>query len=46
MNRLFTDKIISDEKQDFIKNTLKSAKTGTDRIAAPLLNKERCCHSP
>ena len=40
MNRLFTDKIISDEKQDFIKNTLKECKTGTDRIAAPLLDKE------
>ena len=40
MNRLFTDKIISDEKQDFIKNTLKECKTGKDRIAAPLLDKE------
>ena len=40
MNRLFTDKIISDEKQDFIKNTLKECKTGVDRIAAPLLDKE------
>lgn len=40
MNRLFTDKIISDEKQDFIKNILKECKTGTDRIVAPLLDKE------
>lgn len=40
MNRLFTDNLISDEKQGFIKNTLKECMTGTDRIAAPLLDKE------
>lgn len=37
MNRLFTDKLVSDGKQDFIKNTLKECETGTDRIVAPLL---------
>lgn len=37
MNRLFTDKLLSDGKQDFIKRTLRECKTGTDRIAAPLL---------
>lgn len=37
MNRLFTEKLVSDGKQDFIKNTLKECETGTDRIAAPLL---------
>lgn len=40
MNRLFTDNIISADKQDFIKNTLKECITGTDRIVAPLLDKE------
>ena len=40
MNRLFTESLISDEKQNFIKNTLKECKTGMDRIVAPLLNKE------
>ena len=40
MNRLFTESIISDEKQNFIKNALKECKTGTDRIVAPLLDKE------
>lgn len=37
MNRLFTEKLVSDGMQDFIKNTLKECETGTDRIAAPLL---------
>ena len=37
MNRLFTEKLVSDGKQDFIKNTLKECETGTDRIVAPLL---------
>lgn len=37
MNRLFTDKLVSDGMQDFIMNTLKECETGTDRIAAPLL---------
>lgn len=40
MNRLFTEGLIDDEKQSFIKNTLKECKTGVDRIAAPLLDKE------
>ena len=40
MNRLFTDHIVSDEKQRFIKNALRECKTGTDRIVAPLLGKE------
>ncbi len=40
MNRLFTDSLISPEKQSFIINTLKECKTGTDRIVAPLLGKE------
>lgn len=40
MNRLFTDSLISPEKQTFIMNTLKECLTGTDRIVAPLLGKE------
>ena len=40
MNRLFTENLISDEKQSFIKNTLKGCVTGTDRISAPLVDKE------
>ena len=40
MNSLFTESLISDEKQDFIKKTLKECKTGIDRIVAPLLDKE------
>lgn len=40
MNRLFTDSLFSDEKQDFIKKTLSECKTGTDRISAPLLDKK------
>lgn len=40
MNRLFTESLISNEKQDFIKNTLTECKTGVDRIVAPLLDKE------
>ena len=38
MNRLFTESLISNEKQDFIKNALKECKTGIDRIVAPLLD--------
>ena len=30
MNRLFTESIVSGEKQSFIKNTLKECVTGTD----------------
>lgn len=40
MNRVFTDSLVSCEKQCFIKNTLKECVTGNDRIAAPLLEKE------
>ena len=40
MNRLFTENLISEEKQTFIKNTLQECVTGTDRISAPLLDKE------
>ncbi len=40
MNRLFTDSLISSEKQNFIKNTLEQCITGKDRIVAPLLGKE------
>lgn len=40
MNRLFTDSLVSDEKQGFIKKTLSECKTGTDRISAPLLDKK------
>lgn len=36
MNRLFTEDLLSPEKQCFIVNTLKACKTGTDRITAPL----------
>ena len=37
MNRLFTDSLVSADKQAFITKTLTECKTGTDRIAAPLL---------
>ena len=40
MNRMFTDSLVSRENQLFIANTLKECKTGNDRIAAPLLDKE------
>lgn len=40
MNRLFTDNLVSGEKQDFIKETLQECVTGTDRISAPLHDKE------
>ncbi len=40
MNRLFTDHLVSNEKQRFIKQTLQECLTGTDRIAAPLLGKK------
>lgn len=40
MNRLFTDSLVSPEKQGFIKNTLGECTTGKDRIVAPLLGKE------
>lgn len=40
MNKLFTQKLISTEKQDFIKRTLGECLTGTDRIVAPLLGQK------
>ncbi len=40
MNSLFTDSIVSKEKQRFIMNTLGECMTGKDRIIAPLLDKE------
>lgn len=40
INRLFTESIVSKEKQDFVTTTLGECKTGTDRIVAPLLGKE------
>lgn len=40
MDRLFTDNLVSCEKQDFIKNALQECMTGKDRIVAPLLGKE------
>lgn len=40
MNRLFTDSLVSRDKQDFIKKTLGECETGKDRIVAPLLGKE------
>lgn len=38
LDRLFTDSLVSREKQNFIKNTLMDCKTGADRIAAPLID--------
>lgn len=40
MNRLFTDSLVSREKQCFMMNTLEECITGKDRIVAPLLGKE------
>lgn len=40
MNCLFTENLISHEKQNFIQNTLQECTTGTDRISAPLRDKE------
>lgn len=39
INRLFTDSLVSSEKQSFIRNTLEECITGKDRIVAPLLEK-------
>lgn len=36
MDRLFSDSLVSREKQEFIKTTLGECKTGTDRIVSPL----------
>lgn len=40
MERLFSDSLVSREKQHFIRKSLGECKTGKDRIAAPLLGKE------
>lgn len=40
MHQLFTDSLISNDKQAFIKETLAQCTTGQDRIVAPLLDKE------
>lgn len=40
INRLFTESIVSKEKQDFVTTTLGECKTGIDRIVAPLLGKD------
>lgn len=40
VNRLFTDTLVSFDKQRFIMETLEQCSTGKDRIAAPLLDKE------
>lgn len=40
MNRLYTESIVSPDKQSFIMKTLEECTTGKDRIAAPLLDKE------
>lgn len=40
INRLFTDSLVSRDKQDFIMRTLGECETGKDRIAAPLLDRE------
>ena len=39
IDRLFTDNIVRKDNRDFICATLKECKTGTDRIAAPLMDK-------
>ncbi|MDE6180391.1 MAG: class A beta-lactamase-related serine hydrolase, partial [Phocaeicola sp.] len=40
MERLFTDSLVSCEKQAFIQKALGECATGKDRIAAPLIGKE------
>lgn len=40
INRLFTDSILSPGAADFIRTTLRECKTGADRIAAPLKDRE------
>lgn len=40
MRRLFTERLISGEKQEFVKRTLAECATGKDRIVAPLIGKE------
>ena len=40
MERLFTDSLLSGEKQEFVKKSLGECLTGKDRIVAPLADKE------
>lgn len=40
INRLYTEGIVSPDKQSFITKTLEECTTGKDRIAAPLLDKD------
>lgn len=40
INRLFTDSILLKENGEFVRTCLKECKTGTDRIIAPLADKE------
>lgn len=40
INRLFTDSLVSSEKQHFITKSLGECVTGKDRIAAPLIGEE------
>lgn len=40
INRLFNEKVIGEEKQEFIKKTLAECTTGKDRIVAPLLDND------
>lgn len=40
IDRLFTDSVVSNDKQAFIRQTLGECITGKDRIVAPLLGKE------
>jgi len=40
IDHLFTDSIMSAQFQDFLKQSLLECKTGVDRIAAPLLDKD------
>ncbi len=40
INRMFTDSILSPTASDFIRTTLRECKTGTDRIAAPLKDRD------
>lgn len=39
INRIFTDSIVSQDKQSFIAGALSECRTGTDRIVAPLLGR-------
>lgn len=40
INRLYTDSLVSTDKQAFVTATLRECKTGTDRIVSPLRGKE------